>query len=250
MRGKMKNVSTTLVSSALICFSAVVSAAMPEIHPYAGLDAQWRRMAFKTGFGDGLFRKNVPQGNAYVGVQLNEYLGLEAGYERTFAKANTVVIGPGGQEVGFLLPVIDPDTGLLSQTEGHVNEEKLRGWHIDLIGFTPCLQFDPSVRFFGGIGIAQKKVRLVDTLYTIDGGLLPEDEIIANRRTFKSRKTMLRLSAGVQKMLTKCVGIRAIMNWENTGRFGYLRSIERPNGITIANLRNTVSVGLGAFVKF
>lgn len=217
----------------------------PYMRPYIGADVTLRHMGFKPGFGKGLFEPTVPQGNAYVGVQLTDYLALEGGYEAIRKRTKTAILRPGDFSLG------SGQIALGDPTEGHTFKEEFKGWHIDLIGIVPCLlPCDPSLQFFGGAGVSRKKIRLVDTQVSENGVPLPQATIDTLRRTLVKRKSFLRLSAGVQSLITDYIGIRAIVNWENTARFGYLKSQENPSGSTSANLKNTFSAGLGVFVKF
>lgn len=208
---------------------------------YLGVDAQQNRMSFAPEGGRDLFRKKLMQENGYLGFEVNDYLGLEAGFESTLQKTKTVDFSPGDIGLGFIIP---------GTPEIHTFKNKLSGWHVSLLGFSPWLLEDHSVRFLAGIGFARKRIELVDTFMVEDGIPLPSEVIDELRRTLVTHKTLLRLTAGVQKMLHENWGVRATINFENTNKFRYLKSKENPTGITTATAKNSVTLGLGVLYKF
>ena len=80
------------------------------------------------------------------------------------------------------------------------------------------------------------------------------DDINFNR-TFIAEKSLLRLTGGVQHMVSECYGVRFLASWINTARFNYIRSKENAASTTtgqwiLSNLKNSWSYGVGAFIKF
>lgn len=223
-----------------LCSASVFATELTlTLRPYLGFDAQWRHMGFHRGFGDNLFRKNLPQLNGYIGVEANDFLGLEAGFESTALKSTkNVILNPGDNGPGFIIdPPPDP-------SESHRFKTSLRGWHVNFIGFTPWFLQDNSLRFFGGVGFSHKR------LHATDDGILLQNNKSYFTRTFTDRKSLLRISAGAQKNITKRFGLKASAIWENTNKFRLVGAKENPTGITKVSLKNSITLGLGVFFKF
>jgi len=244
----MKNLKKILKNILLLSlFLSASSSALEfslKMRPYIGVDAQWKHMDFESGEGQSLFRKNLLQGNGYLGFDINDYFGLEAGFESTFQRTKKVTLAPGDAGLGYVvLPGED--------TEGHIFKNKLSGWHVNVLGFSPWLLENNSLRFFASVGFSHKRAVLIDKTISENGILLAANQVEQLQRTFTARKTLLRLACGAQKMLNENWGIRGVFSWENTDRFRNLHSKENPTtNIGLPKAKNSLALGLGVLYKF
>jgi len=114
--------------------------------PYIGADAQVRRMDFKGGYGDNLLRHNSPQGNGYIGLKLNDYLALEAGYESTVTRNRLTTLTTGDVAAG---------TSVISAVSPVIfrSKFKMKGPHVDIVGFYSFYEGCPT-QLFGSLGVS------------------------------------------------------------------------------------------------
>jgi hypothetical protein len=243
----MKNLKKTLKNILLLSvFVSASSSALEfslKVRPYVGVDAQWKHMDFEPGAGQNIFRKNLLQGNGYLGFDINDYFGLEAGFESTVQKTKTATFYPGDDVLGFVLFPGDP-------VEGHTFKNKLSGWHLNFLVFSPWVLENNSLRFFASVGFSHKRLLLIDEVLTENGAPIVSNIVDQLRKTFTARKTLSRLALGAQKMLNENWGVRSSFSWENTNKFRYLKSKESPDGITTASAKNSIALGLGVLYKF
>lgn len=202
---------------------------------FAGVDAHMRNMKFEDQFGGQLFAERFGQYDIYGGIKLFQYFGLMIGHQRTREKQRDSIINEGEQYLGILLL---PGDGV----ESHRSHAKLRGTHIDLMGFYPiCPRY--SVELFATAGLIRNHLQLEDHFYAQDGFLF--DEPIVNH--WDNKKTVTRLSAGVQATFFKHVGLRALIGWENTAKIKDLKPVEVPESRTLVNAKNSFIYGIGIF---
>ena len=69
-----------------------------------------------------------------------------------------------------------------------------------------------------------------------------------NKRDFTQKKPVLRLGIGLKQMITKNVGVRAMVHWERLDRFKNLAP--KQTSILRASLKNSVQCGIGLFWQF
>lgn len=226
--------SALLIIFAPRCPANIVDQLICDSHPFIGIDAQDRHMGFREDFGGNLFKKNLPQLDAYVGVRFLQYFGLQVGYQESKTKPRTANFGPGDIILGIpLLP---------GEDQIHYSETRIRGTHLDLLGFFPvCL--DWNLELFGSVGITRNALALEDRI-TNFGGEVVENPLV---RTYDVKKTGARASIGIQKIFCQHIGIRGLVVWENTSRFQNLRSLEVPDSVSIVNARRSLNYGLGIF---
>lgn len=133
----MKKIIASVSTLAFLVIGLPVAAASDNgITPYIGMDAKWYHMPFKKGFGDNLTKSNYPQGNAFFGVKLNEFLGVEAGYAAAGTKTRNAILRDGSTLFGQLVEP-DPITGAPTPAFGTTTQTKLKGFNVNLVGFLP-----------------------------------------------------------------------------------------------------------------
>lgn len=209
--------------------------------PYVGADAQVRSMGLKKGYGKELTTDNYPQGNIYAGLQLNEFLSIEGGFETTWSKTSTATLLGNQMFFGHILVPDEPDASFAFSTR-----TKLRGFHGDIVAFYPiCPQYSLSI--FGLAGISALRIKIEHNLTAIDGLTINEPGTQLN---FAKRKTVARAGVGIQHMMTECAGVRTQIIWENTSRFKDLTRSNSLSALNVARVRDSFSYGLGIFYKF
>lgn len=216
--------------------------------PYVGADAQIRHMEFKRNLGGNALKKNYPQGNFFAGLKLNECVGVELGYTIAGKKSRTVKHN--NSDIVFGLPLEQPTPLVPAINSVTHNASKVDGWNLNLVGFYPILCEDNSLQLIGSIGVTQLKIRtknITEATFVSSTVVTETDHI-----HFKKRKAVLRLSGGVQNMLTDCIGIRALVTWENSAKLSVHGKDINTAQVTrfIAKPENSFSYGLGVFTVF
>lgn len=213
--------------------------------PYVGADFGLRHMGFKENRGAEYTRKNYPQGNVFLGLKFNDYVGIEAGFESTTNVRRTTTVPNSGQLFG--VQISDEDPNLLNR---YITTTRLYGWHADLVGFLPlCEEYCVSMIGSAGIARLRLKVRNFPTLQ--DGGRIPA-QLPLDFTNFSKNKYVARLGVGLQQMVTNCAGVRLMVNWENTDRFKDV--VAKENASVRLNHRvsakDSFMVNLGVFYQF
>lgn len=228
-----KTLALLAAPAVLLAASAVMAENHWGVTPYVGADAEWRHMNFQKGFGNNLFNHDYPQGNVYVGVQFNEYLAVEGGYEATERKTRTSNFRTGDTIAGLLLD--EPNT-----TFQYNSTAQIKGLHANLIGsLTICELY--RLKLIGLVGFARLKANLTRARTLTDG---LSDPAFLN---FKARKSVLRLGAGLQHMINCNWGVRAMVKWEESKK---LKMIGIENALTSIKPKNSFIYSIGAFYTF
>lgn len=231
------NRGLSLLLSIMTGACATVSFASEELccfRPYFGAEAQWRQMSFHKGFGDNLFKQDYPQGNLFLGIKANEYVGLELGYEVSKKRHRSNTLSAGDIVTGG----VAPGQALMS------SNAQFHGPHMDLVGYLP-IRKPPSphseIDLLASIGVVYLKGHFVTNF--LPNGAQPVT------RTFSGTRNMLRLGLGIQNMLSCDVGIRFLINWENTAK---LKLTNKETTATTNPLfvrpKNSIIYSLGLFV--
>ena len=224
--------------------------------PYVGVDAQIRHMPFQKDFGGNVLKKNYPQGNFFAGLKFNDYVGIEAGYEVSKKKSRSVKHN--NSDIVFGKPLEQNEPPFIPSVENiSYGTSKIYGWNANLMGFLPIFCEDNSLQLIGSVGIAQLKIKSknelksLETTATLDSiteeiNGSTQNTIIFNMH-YKKRKAVLRLSSGIQNMITDCIGIRALVTWENTAK---LRVTTGTKVFNTEKPKNSFKYGLGIFTSF
>lgn len=241
----MNKLTKLVMSATLAGFASSAAAfdlpACPDmcLKPYVGGDIQLRTLQYGRDNGGNLFGKSFSQLNGYLGLELNEYVALELGYEYAFSRKRNVRIGPGQTAVGG-----DPvGAGGFEDSTAKVG---LQGVHGSLVGKFPIWDC-PNLKLLATAGVTSLSVNLSNTPFADDFGPLSGER----DRTFRQEKLVARLGLGLQHMVTDCIGIRGLVVWEDTSQFKHMRPTQ-PNidPSTFARLRSSFNYSLGLFMMF
>lgn len=228
---------------------------------YVGVDAQMRHMHFQKNFGGNILQHRYPQANVFAGFKVNEYVGIEAGYEFSKKQHGTKTHPVG--DVVFGEPIPPPDPSLVSIAHASRASSKINGFNLNLVGFLPILCED-NTQLIGSVGMASLKSRTRNTFTTTAVTLIPievEGEtfeipftvITPTTHQYKKRKPIFRIAAGVQHLTTCCIGIRGLVTWESTAKLKStgkdVLTAEKTPG-DIAKPKRSFLYGIGIFAPF
>lgn len=206
-----------------------------NFRPYIGVDAQSRDMKFEDAFGGNIFKEHYPQYDVYGGIRLFRYFAINVGYQESKTKDRTAILGDGDTYLGILIPA-----GF--GTEAHYTEAKIKGAHLDLVGFLPiCPRLDVDI--LASVGVVRNKLSLTDIQTAADNIALPQPIV----QTYDDKDTHARVSLGIQKTFYQRVGIRALVTWEDTSRFDDLKPIQSPSALTNVKIEDSLIYSLGIF---
>jgi len=230
----------SMLTTALISSSANAALLTQNngLVPYVGADAQLRYMQFKKDYGQQDFKKDhYKQGNVFVGLKFNQYVGVEFGLFKSLVVKNVNSI-PLDFSLGLPVDPSQPAQLVIAN-----NKVVLRGFNINIVGFWPL---DDCNQLIGAVGVNQTRIQLVHQQIADGFGIFPPETMVAQRFTFSSRKSTVQVKAGFQRYLTEKLSFRAMIGWENTNRFKGLTPIEpHQNSPIRAFLKYSYTFGLG-----
>lgn len=180
-------------------------------------------------------KKNRAPSNAFTGLAIGEYLSFEGGYELTPVKIHQNNISDIHKLFG---------TTLANAPITNYTKFKDKDWHIDALGYLP-INNKYQTQLIGGIGAARTTISSATNQMSALKGTSSSNTAATAPG---SKKTVLRLSAGVQQMVTDSSGLRLMMGWMNTGNLG-IRS-DKENLVSKDMLKESCNYGLGFFIKF
>ncbi len=242
-----------LVAAPIVLLAASASAAENRwgIKPYVGADAEFRHMDYHKAFGGNIINHDAPQGNVYGGIRLGEYFAVEAGYEATKRKTRASSLKTGDTLAGFILPLFvgAPRCNLTRWS----TTSQTKGLHANILGFFPICELY-RLKLIGMVGFARLKAK--STLHFLaneDGDVL--DQIQGETiNIFRTKKTVLRLGAGLQHMIDCNWGIRGMVKWEASKKLKMNSTNRILNGggpVTFSiRPKNSVIYSIGAFYTF
>lgn len=236
MKKILLSITTLVLTLVALPAAAASSSGWWNLKPYVGVDAQERRMDYKGGFGDNIFKHNSPQGNVYAGVKVHKNLSVELGYEATRTRTRNATLTTGDESLGA------PVTAAVSPST-FKSKIKLKGPHVDIVGFYTLSDRHPSLQLMGSVGVSVFNSTFERR--TLHMGGFSTD----TTRTIKKTKAVARLGAGLQHMINKHVGARLTINWVNTGRIVAHSKDDMTPSIT-AKPKNTTVYGLGILWVF
>lgn len=239
VKGSFNMKSLILAAFVFLTSYSCNSLDLNELSPYMGADAQIRRINFRNGYGKNLFQNNVPQGNLYFGVRLNEYFGVEAGYESTKGKSKLKSFSfvKGDISLGVKVPF---DLSILYKTKIII-----KGLHLDLVGFYPLYQgsnlefiYYGGVAFFRGYG--NRTILLVNEYPT---------HIV---RVSENHRPILRMGSGLQYRLNDRISLRSTVTWINTSKISLeTKDIPRDAPLKpVVKLKDNINYSVGVLFAF
>lgn len=194
--------------------------------PFAGIDFQEREMRFGSQTLEGLFRTHAFQYDPYIGIRTDHW-GIDFGY---FAKKNK------SRTLAWITTRGDQNV--------HYTEIKLKGPHIDLLGFY-SLFAAYEIECFAGLGLVYGKLLLHDALIEYNHHFLTQPP--AN--TYSVKRLYPRVLAGLQGLLYARMGIRSTVAWENTHAFHDLIPDHLPL-ISPPSTHNSWIYSIGIYTSF
>ena len=204
-------------------------------HRYIGADFKWNRVQLTKASGSDLIKRNYPQGNLFAGMKLNKWVAFEGGYETTSKKTKTTAVSNGASFLGDINPIGAPPFLVNAATM------KLSGFHASMVGLYP-LSEHYAIDLMGSLGLGYSKMSS-----TIQFSDPPLPEITT--RNFSKRKMIPRVTLGVQQMVSKHLGLRAMLAWEKTSSFKNLAPTNADSALRMS-LKDSHSLGLGVFYTF
>lgn len=229
----MKNLLFVALVGSSILVPTITNAKPRNYHPYIGIEAIQTNLNFKSGYGDGVFKKNPQDYSIFAGLNFYKFLGLELGCEYQPSKGKNVTL-TSGQSVPGLAPLGTGEFAVMSSTYkishpylGLFAETSTRGWNTKFI-------------FQGLIGASVSHVNAQDTYISDEFGP-------ANiTRYFKQTKVLPMVKLSAIGCVTDHFGIRLSVNYRNTSAF----KINADAGQQQIKLKDTWGIGLGVLYLF
>ncbi len=213
-----------------------------DYRPYFGVGVKMNHQQWEKGFGHNVFRKDLPQGEFFVGAQVHENLGFDIGYQATPTKRKFVTLGANESFLGLNTSVIsDPPVSYLSFVQ-------TKGVYAAINGMLP-LTSEKNLSLLGQIGITHLNV--IHITHTIADTNPPPSNILTTKLIFNAKKLIPKLAIGLQYQPSQQnFGIRGTVNWDNTKRFGkmYVKNLNRTSASV--KMKNTFNYGLSIYYQF
>lgn len=212
-----------------------LSASSYFIEPYVGVDLGLRRMAWKKGYGENIYKHGAFQSNIYAGLRVNPYWGIELGYEKIFSKKRDVYFAS-TQSVTILNIPLDGPQSVRSSV-------KLKGWHISMVGFCP-LSCWKDFELLGTVGVTKLETKQQAFLFDP----IRDDVLLRN---FVKNKVVPRISVGFQYKLVDNFTFRAILvGIEKISPFDLGPPLENPSSDLRTKIKYNVYHSLGIVFTF
>ena len=245
-----------MVRSLLVTFSVFfIASANSErlLNPYVGMDAQIRHINFKQDYGGNVLKNHYPQANVFFGIMLNQNFGFEAGYEFSKKQLSVTRDNPRKVVLGRPMPSRNPrHFGIIY--DNSYSSSKINGLNLNLVGLFPIQK---NIALIGSFGFSNLKLQVKNTFrHTVitdaDFLELPITDVYSYDVNYNKRKTVLRLTGGIKLRLNDCVGMRALLSWENTSKLEAKArdSITKRKVLGMAKPKNSFQYGIGLFLTF
>lgn len=259
-----------LIAGAMIGASSVSAFDLCGGCPYVGAEYEWTSTGGNNHHNGGDdfrrhhrgFGKNYNGGNFFVGARWCDF-GAEFGYEFTERKKRSRRVTLTGTQLERLIGTTDANAYLAAGgtgVTGFRTKSRFEGWHLDFNGYMPVCD---CVELIGSIGYGWMKPNVSAAIalarpgtFTLpDFAVSPNGGVLFQKlHTHRGYKGVFRLGAGIQSMLTECIGARAMIRWKNTNNL----RVHGRHGSSTANLthhhsfkpNNAWSLAAGVFVKF
>lgn len=211
--------------------------------PYIGVNVKILHSDYKKGYGDNLINHNVPQWAVYSGLKLTDNVYLEGGYEHSIQRKRFRKLTPQDTITGHPMPSsINPAYFISKLT--------LKGPYIDIIKLYQ-LSSDKRAHFFLSSGISLLKAKAERRTVCIHPASIPTYPTPGIIRKLEGDKLVLRVSMGLQYMVTDQLGFRTSAGWMNTSKLQICSS----DGVCALYYpeikpKDTVNYSLGLFWAF
>lgn len=207
------------------------------LKPYGGLEYVQRSLVFKEGYGKGDFNQRLPQAHVFLGIQINDYLGLEAGY--LFSQAVTrTSFAENRQALGEF---VDPGDDYVAE-----NKINLTGPQMSVVGRLPFGASGFSA--LGSIGVSWLNLQAIHKRITFRGIPLTPLEVLQSTRHFSVKKVVPKWMFGLGYQLTDSIGMRVLMGYEKTSQFKNITPKE--SKILSITLKNATLFSIGFTANF
>lgn len=225
-----------LILSALLVPTLSFGFELSDIKPTLGYDILSHHMQLKEGLGQNLFKtRHIPMSFIYAHGRLTENFGFEFGYHQTKMKKHKKHLSPGEHSIG-----VTP-----TSHEGHEYHYRTAGPTASAIFFSPIPGTSLPGELFFTAGVINKRIYMKDSLFS-DNGIAQTPPLV---RTFKARKTLLRLSGGWMHKVNENFGVKTSISWENTGKLHHIKPDENPSSPLSVGTRNTLNYGIGIYIN-
>lgn len=266
----MKKLFTLL----LISFSLSAACKKDEMVEgfYLGGDFQIRRLCYKECPSSQKMINYSPRTNGYVGYRFNEYIGVEVGYGHSSSRnkngvteATQVWVKDKGSDLDTSNIAGAPNDILQnmnsSVTETPTEEENGRfvtefeqlairnkliisGLHFNFIGFYPLPDFR-ATELIGSIGAFSLRSSFTSRVFGEKGE-------VSSFKTLSTGVPIIRITMGIQTMLTQALKLRFTVGWMNTSKqtisYGYSKC--GVSLLPILTTKDTLFYGVGLNWKF
>lgn len=210
-----------------------------DIVPQIGADIQYRYMSAKKGFGDNLVKEQYPQGSVYGGLKLNDWFGLELGYQTSTQVTRKQTLSGSAANAYSTILDLEPDSWSFN------TRSSIQGVYGSLVGFLPISE-EYRLTLLASAGFARLKAKTTSRLTDVGTG-----QDLGNI-AFSSTKWIPKVNVGIQHMIQDDIGVRALVGWEQTSKFSHM-----PATLTSGNannyrlsLKDSTTLGLGMFYNF
>jgi hypothetical protein len=228
-----------------------------NIDAYAGAEPTFRKMIFKKNFGSNIFKDPLyTEINVFIGCKINKHFGVEAAYEFSDSKVQSKNAHRGLFLFGNKL--IHSATGFDSVTNSIHARSKIDGFNINLIGYLPIVTENVNLIGLAGVGYLRSNTmcnltEIGETNILLEDGLnVPVQRCVLTEGRYKNRIMTIRASMGIQYLINKNFGIRALAGWENTHKIKIQgKDTSTRNKVNeYAKFKDSVMYRIGFFVPF
>lgn len=175
--------------------------------PYTGVDIGLQNLSWETGFGDYHFAESYAVANFNAGAWLHPYIGVELGYEHTFARDHKSFYN--ASNVPFTGTPVLGFTGFVgTNSQSYLSDVRMGGFVASLMLRYPVME---TTEIFGLIGANWARMHF-STMMFQDGGNA------ANRPVYwhSDRKAVFRVGFGVKHQIVPNLGGRIMYVYEDT----------------------------------
>jgi len=189
--------------------SAMCSDILEETNLYAGLEFKYNNMK-PQGIWNKFFIKHHPGFVFYVGDKMNDYWGVDAGFDWTTEKSQSYTVGATQNIFGL--------TNNAAQNELVTSKIRLKSGYLDLNAYLPLQKLISSIDnetyyLLATVGISFTKPSVEINTPTTTSNF---DGFVQNIKGVNQR--FVRLGLGAQGMITEFIGVRAMWRWANTSQ--------------------------------